>query len=63
METVIGIVVIIIALILTVVFALCKVSGTKDEVDQQAMEYLKAQAKGHSDLTRELKKKHKEDKK
>lgn len=39
----------IVIAVLIVVYALCKSSGTKEDVDQKAIEYLIIQADGHDD--------------
>lgn len=42
MEKIIGISVIVLAVVFTIIFviALCKASGTKDDVDNKALDYL-----------------------
>ena len=49
-------------LLLTLIFALCKSSGTKDDVDQKAIEYLTTQSEGRDGHIDELKQERTEDK-
>ena len=57
---IVGIVVAVLVVIF--VLALCKRSGTKDDADQKAIEYLSMQSEGRDDHMDELKQKYTEDK-